>query len=63
MISPEHYLEIREWAKDQKRVTTYTIGKEFGLSHKDSSAVYKQLRESGVIGYGGYTCNAPGEDE
>lgn len=60
MIIPEHYMEIYEWAKTQKRVTTYTIGKAFGLTYKDSSWVYKNLRDDGVIGYGGYTCNAEG---
>lgn len=63
-ISLEHYMEILEWVKTQKRVTTYTLEKAFGLTYSDASWIYKKLRDNRVIGYGGYTYNVePGEED
>ena len=46
--------DLRTWAKEQARVTNGMLRKQYGVDYEEADALYRQLKEDGIVGSMGY---------
>jgi bacterioferritin (cytochrome b1) len=51
-------MNVFDWARTQKRVTNKILRDRFDIDEDEADEIYKQLKEAGIIGYGGYVQEA-----
>lgn len=57
VIQPETWVDIVDWAMDQKRITHKMIRGRFGLDLARADLVYEALKQEGIIESMGYVAN------